>query len=325
MPPIPSNALYALLAAAFWGTGDFSGGMSVKSAPAEANPTGAALRVVLFSHLTSFSVLIALALVFHQPIPHGRSLAWGITAGILGGSSLAAFYMALSRGAMGASAAISGLLAAAIPSTIDILLEGSPGPHRLLGFLIAGIAIWLIAAGPAQKEERSTILLALFAGIGFGLYFAALKFAAAHSAPLWTMASARIGSISACALTLLFFKLRPKNSAEPKPQSKDPVILSEAKDPCISPFVPRHTPATPIHIPRRMILWILSTALFDTSGNLLFVIATRAGRLDIASVLASLYPAGTILLAAATLGERPTPRQLTGMAIAAAAVVLITL
>jgi drug/metabolite transporter (DMT)-like permease len=74
-----------------------------------------------------------------------------------------------------------------------------------------------------------------------------------------------------------------------------------------------------------MILWILSTALFDTSGNLLFVLATRAGRLDIASVLASLYPAGTILLAAATLGERPTPRQITGMAIATAAVVLITL
>jgi drug/metabolite transporter (DMT)-like permease len=74
-----------------------------------------------------------------------------------------------------------------------------------------------------------------------------------------------------------------------------------------------------------MILWILSTALFDTSGNLLFVVATRAGRLDIASVLASLYPAGTILLASAILAERPTRRQLTGMAIAAAAVLLITL
>jgi drug/metabolite transporter (DMT)-like permease len=320
MPPIPSNALYALLAAAFWGMGDFSGGMSVKSAPPTANPIGAALRTVLFSHLTSFTLLTALALTLRQPFPSAASLAWAIAAGILAGSSLSAFYIALARGDMGASAAISGLLAAAIPSLVEILLEGSPGPHRLAGFLIAGIAIWLIAAGPAQKEDRSTILLATFAGVGFGLYFVALRYAGAHATPFWTMASVRSGSISTCALTLLFFKLQSAGRrTQPR---KKLVILSEAKDPCISSLP---TPAIPIRIPRRMILWILSTALFDTSGNLLFVLATRAGRLDIASVLASLYPAGTILLAAATLGERPTRRQLTGMAIAAAAVVLITL
>jgi len=304
MPPIPSNSIDALLAAAFWGMGDFSGGMSVKSAPTSANPIGAALRVVLFSHLTSFSVLTVLALSLRQPFPRVASLAWAIAAGILAGSSLVGFYMALSRGAMGASAAISGLLAAAIPSTVELLLAGSPGPHRLAGFAIAGVAIWLIAAGPAQKEERSTILLATGAGVGFGLYFAALKYAGAHATPFWTMASVRTGSISTCALTLLFFKLHSKRSV--------------AEDGLAQP-------ADPIQIPRRMILWILSTAVFDTSGNLLFVAATRAGRLDIASVLASLYPAGTILLAAAMLGERPTGRQLAGMAIAAAAVVLITL
>jgi drug/metabolite transporter (DMT)-like permease len=294
MPSIPANALYALLAAGFWGMGDFSGGMSVKSAPVDANPIGAALRTVLFSHLTSFALLTALALTLHQPFPGGASLAWAIAAGILAGSSLSAFYIALARGDMGASAAISGLLAAAIPSIVEILLEGSPGAHRLAGFAIAGIAIWLIAAGPAHKEARGTILLATFAGIGFGLYFVALRYAGAHATPLWTMASARTGSISTCALTLFAFRAVGK-------------------------------PTGPIRIPRRMIAWILSTALFDTSGNLLFVLATRAGRLDIASVLASLYPAGTILLAAATLGERPTPRQITGMAIATAAVVLITL
>jgi drug/metabolite transporter (DMT)-like permease len=81
----------------------------------------------------------------------------------------------------------------------------------------------------------------------------------------------------------------------------------------------------PVAVSRRMILWILSTALFDTSGNLLFIAATRAGRLDVASVLASLYPASTILLAAGVLGERPTARQLAGMGVAVVAVVLITL
>jgi len=76
---------------------------------------------------------------------------------------------------------------------------------------------------------------------------------------------------------------------------------------------------------RAAVRWALTTALLDTSGNLLFIASTRAGRLDVAAVLASLYPASTILLAAWMLGERPTRRQGLGMAVAAAAVVMITL
>ena len=67
----------------------------------------------------------------------------------------------------------------------------------------------------------------------------------------------------------------------------------------------------------------MASALLDTSGNLLFIAATRAGRLDVAAVLASLYPASTILLAALALGERPTRRQALGMFMALAAVALI--
>jgi drug/metabolite transporter (DMT)-like permease len=57
----------------------------------------------------------------------------------------------------------------------------------------------------------------------------------------------------------------------------------------------------------------------------MFVAATRAGRLDVAAVLGSLYPASTILLAALALGELPTRRQAIGMAAAVAAVVLIAM
>jgi drug/metabolite transporter (DMT)-like permease len=294
MLPFSMTSILALLAAGFWGMGDFSGGMSVKSAPGTAQPLGAALRVVLFSHLTSFTVLMLLVLFRGDAAPHGAALGWGLLAGFFGGASLSGFYIALSRGAMGASAAVSGLLAAAIPASVTLLLEGSPGPYKLLGFVGAGIAIWLIAAGPAERESLETIVLATGAGIGFGLYFVALKYAGAHSPPLWTMATARVGSMSTCVLIL--------GGVRAGGRSTGPVAVS-----------------------RRMILWILSTALFDTSGNLLFIAATRAGRLDVASVLASLYPASTILLAAGVLGERPTARQLAGMGVAVVAVVLITL
>jgi len=289
------NALLALAAAVSWGGGDFSGGMGVKSA---GGGVRAALRIVLLSHITSFTVLIAIALLRGDVFPHGAVLAWGVAAGVAGGLALTCFYIALSRGAMGASAALSGLLAAALPAALTLWQDGSPGVRPLIGFVVAGAAIWLIAAGPAADGSasgaaRETMVLALLAGVGFGVYFVALKMAN-PAGVVWPMATARIGSLSVCSLLLL--GLRPANAGE-----------------------------APVRLGRRAVGWALSTALLDTSGNLLFLAATRAGRLDVAAVLASLYPASTILLAALALGEAPTRRQALGMVTAVAAVVLIAL
>ena len=137
------NALLALAAAAMWGGGDFSGGMGVRSAGGGVH---AALRVVLLSHIASFAVLAGIARMRGDVFPHGALLVWGLAAGATGGLSLTGFYIALSRGAMGASAAMSGLLAAAIPATLTLWQAGSPGALPLLGFALAGMAIWLIAA-----------------------------------------------------------------------------------------------------------------------------------------------------------------------------------
>ena len=297
MNPLPGgNTLLALAAALLWGSGDFTGGMGVKRA---GGSLGAALRVVLLSHAASFLVLLAIARLRGDAAPHGALLAWGIAAGVSGGLALTAFYIALSRGAMGTSAAVSGLLAAAIPAALTLWRQGSPGISPLLGFAMAAIAIWLIAASPAQKttagSARHTLALAILAGFGFGFYFIALKMAS-PAGVIWPMVSARIGSLAICSLMLLTLRLRSANSAGAR-----------------------------LSLNRAVVLWALATALLDTSGNLLFVAAARAGRLDVAAVLASLYPASTILLAALALGEWPTRRQALGMAAAALAVVLIAL
>lgn len=281
------NALLGLAAAALWGVGDFSGGMGVKEG---GGATRAALRVVVLSHLTSLTVLLVIATARGDAFPHGRVLAWGLAAGVFGGLSLCAFYVALSRGTMGASAAVSGVLAAAIPAIVSGFADGVPGWRRGAGFLVAGAAIWLIAAGDAKREERSTVWLAIGAGAGFGLYFVSLKYAGAAGL-IWPMATARMGSITTCCLLML--------------------ALSGGG------AVVRITP--------KMLGWIAATALFDTSGNLFFVAATRAGRLDVAAVLASLYPASTILLAGWVLKEKLTARQTWGMAVAVGAVVLVGL
>ena len=297
------SPLFALAAALLWGGGDFSGGMGAKQA---GGTMRAALRVVLLSHAASFTVLIITARLRGDAFPHGIPLLCGLAAGVAGGISLTCFYVALSRGAMGASAAVSGLLAAAIPAAVSISLEGSPGQLKIIGFGVAGLAIWLIAAGPNPESSPATsgtMGLAIAAGIGFGLYFVALKYAGVTGL-IWPMATARMGSLTICSLILLATSLRP---------NRDPA------NPAAS------TPDRRLILPGKAVLWSLSTAVLDTSGNILFIAATRAGRLDVAAVLASLYPASTILLAAWTLHERPTRRQGLGMAVAAAAVVMITL
>ncbi len=302
---IHSSALIALSSAASWGGGDFSGGMGVKTSGGRVPD---AIRFVLLAHAISLTALLAIAHTLPFPgLPGHTATLWAILAGLTGALGLVAFYIALSRGGMGTSAALSGLLAAAIPAVASSLLEGVPSALRLAGFALAGGAIWLIAAGSSPEgasESRSTMALAVFAGVMFGIYFIALKMAN----PLGLVASmalARITSITLCSLvlgTMAFSRRRRPPSPQAQPAASGPWMNRPG-----------------------VWGWACAVALLDTGGNLLFMAATRAGRLDVASVLASLYPAGTILLAAWVLKERPTQRQVLGMLTALAAVAMITL
>ena len=215
---------------------------------------------------------------------------------------------------MGAAAAVSGLLAAAIPAGASALLEGRPTALQAAGFLVAGVAIWLIASTPAEQNQlnehsksteairrgRKIMLFALLGGLGFGVYFLLLKLAnpLGFVAPV---ALARMGSLVTC-LILLRLLVRANQVRPPgAPGESGTFGLVRAAWP-----------------------WIFGVALLDTGGNLLYLASTRLGRLDIAAVLAALYPAGTIVLAATYLHERPTPRQFGGMGLAAIAVVMVT-
>jgi drug/metabolite transporter (DMT)-like permease len=299
---IHENALIALTSAASWGGGDFSGGMGAK---ASGGRVAGAIRFVVVSHAMSLVVLVGILLGQHAELPlgyaQGAAVLWAIAGGVTGALGLVAFYIALSRGGMGASAAVSGLLAAAIPALVSSWMEGAPGGMRLAGFALAGGAIWLIAAGDSPEKDfperdggaGSTMGLAVFAGVAFGIYFVALKL----SNPLglvMPMTIARTSSVVLCLATLGGLRL-----VRGKETGRASWLAGWG--------------------------WACGVAVLDTGGNVLFMAATRLGRLDVASVLASLYPAGTILLAAWYLKERPTRRQMVGMVAALAAVVMITL
>lgn len=291
-----ATTLLGLGSAAIWGAADFSGGMAARH-----------LRVfwlLAISHAFSLGCLLLLAVALHQARPDTHILLLGLYAGIAGGFALLTFYHALSLGEMGTTAAISGLLTAALPVIFTLATIGSPSHRQLAGFALAGLAIWLISIQPSVGEhaihaERKRIALAVISGLGFGAFLIFLRLANSGGL-LWPLAASRVGSLSlALGGGLLFSRRR--------------FIAAQAQ-----PNLSRSAPRWKIGVGLAVL-----AGLCDTTGNFLFVAATRIGRLDIAAVLASLYPASTILLAAWLLKERTSLRQAVGMTAALLAVVLI--
>lgn len=275
-----------------------------------------ALRLIVAAHSLSLLVLLFCLALTHATWPAETPLFWGLGAGVSGALGLVAFYIALSRGEMGAAAAVSGLLAAAVPAAVSSVLDGSPGPIRLVGFGVAAVAIWLIAATPASRPaNRQTLGLAIIGGFGFGFYFVALRLAN-PAGVLEPTAMARTGSLITCTLLLVALGAS-STSNKPAPKEIAAKLPNDPSEP--------GSAAETFWISRDAWLWAIGVAVLDTGGNLFFIAATRRGRLDAAAVLASLYPASTILLAAWMLQERPARQQVLGMAVALVAVILVTL
>ena len=279
-------ASLGLLSAASWGGSDFVGGVGARRAPA--------MLVVASGHLFSLIVLLALCLAIRVALPGSHYLFFAALGGFEGSLALAVFYRALAMGAMGLTAALTGLLTALVPVLFSMFHEGLPAPLTAAGLALGLVAIWLIThtpgkEGPSAKAASTppaALLLGALAGIGFGTQLILFKLAS-PGGMMWVMTSARAAGVAAMLLFLVF--MPPK-----------------------APW-------------RGFWLTGIAAGALDTIGNLFYLQATRFGRLDVAALICSLYPAGTILLAALVLREWPTRRQIAGMALALGAVLLLSL
>jgi drug/metabolite transporter (DMT)-like permease len=272
-----------LASAASWGGSDFVGGVGARRSPA--------ILVVASGQILSLIVLIALCLGLRIAVPGRHDLLCAAFGGFEGALALAIFYRALAMGAMGLTAALTGLLTALVPVLFSLFRYGLPTALTLVGLAMGLAAIWLITNAPVATVsgvpvQPAALFLGATAGIGFGLQLVLFKLASGGGI-LWAMTSARVAGVAALLLTLLF--IPPKGTWRG--------------------------------------FWItgISAGLLDTIGNLFYIEAARIGRLDVAALICSLYPAGTILLAALVLRERPTRRQMAGIAMALAAVLLLGL
>jgi drug/metabolite transporter (DMT)-like permease len=207
-------------------------------------------------------------------------------AGTLGVLGLLALYRGLATGRMGIVAPVSAVVAAMVPVLVGAALEGLPGAVQVLGFGLALVGVWLLSRPErAGSLQLNDLALPVAAGLGFGLFFVFIH-QAGDAGTLWPLVAARLASVS-----LMLAVTRAARQA----------VL----------------PARP--------LWVLTAlaGVLDAGGNAFFVLATQAGRLDVAGVLSSLYPASTVLLAWAVLRERFTRPQLAGVTAALLSVALI--
>jgi drug/metabolite transporter (DMT)-like permease len=280
----------SLASAAIWGTSDFVGGIAARRLPSPA--------VVTLSHSLSLAVLVSLALIHRSAWPDTPSAVYGALAGLACGTGVMVLYKALSLGGMGLTAAVSGVLAAVLPVLWAFATEGLPRVPQIAGIVLAAVAIWMIARAPGSPSSKQAILLGAAAGGSFGCLFILLKLAG-RGGVLWPLAWSRLASMT-LAVIVTWVAARRFGGArvDPKPA---------------------------LSWPGWTVLGLIAIAgIFDASGNTFYTIATRLGRLDVAAVLSSLYPASTILLAAVLLKERATRSQAAGMALALVAVVLIS-
>ncbi len=290
----------SLASAAIWGTSDFVGGVAARRLPSPA--------VVTLSHLLSLALLVSLALIHASKWPDTQSTVYGALAGVACGTGVMVLYKALALGGMGLTAAVSGVLAAVLPVVWSFSTEGLPRLPQVAGIVLAGAAIWMIARAPGSPTSKQAVVLGAISGGSFGCLYIFLKLAG-RGGVLWPLACSRITSATLAAIVTLIGIRRASGTR----RETEPALSASASS------KPR------LSWPGWAVLGLIGIAgIFDASGNTFYTLATRLGRLDIAAVLSSLYPASTILLAAVLLKERTTRTQAAGMGLALAAVVLIS-
>jgi drug/metabolite transporter (DMT)-like permease len=278
----------ALASAVVWGASDFCGGIVTRrSTPA---------IVLMIAHGLGLLLLLAALAASSQGAPTRNTVIFGLIAGLAGGIGLLALYKALSLGSMGLVAALSGVLTAAVPVLVSFFTEARPSTLKLAGFAVAGVAIWLIAYTPGTDAHPHGLGLAILAGIGFGILLVFLHLGARDNV-LWALTFSRVGSVF-CAVTLGIVMARHN-------RRQGRALMPSTRWRAVLPLA-------------------AAAGILDTSGNLLYTMSSLAGRLDVAAVLSSLYPAGTILLAVWLLHERATRSQTIGMGLALLAVAMIS-
>lgn len=252
----------------------------------------APLQLIVLS--TPLGVLPLAVFVFVVPGSMSAGV-WpaAIVAGIAGALGILTLYRVLSAGPMGVMSPVSAVVAAVVPVVVGLVIGERPSAVAYVGMALAFLAVVLVSVEPKEVHEATppvrlpTLAAAVVAGLLIGTYLAAIGVAPGGSG-LWSVLLSRIvSSVLLVVVALAVFKGGALNTS----------ILGVA----------------------------LLTGCLDAAANAIYRLAAAEGMLAVVSVLGSLYPAATVILAALIHHERLRGVQRVGMIAALGGAALLAL
>jgi uncharacterized membrane protein len=241
--------------------------------------------VVLASQFVGMTIALGIAAARGESVPTGNDLPLCFVAGVLGGVGITALYRGLAIGRMGIVAPITGVLAAVIPVVAGIILEGVPAAIVLAGIGLAVVSVVLVSRVADEGGGPAGLTEALIAGVAIGCFGIAI------SGLSEGQVFSSLTVIRLVQATLVIGLVLGTRAAWRLPVDALPAVAV--------------------------------VGVLDMAGNSFYLLAVQTGALAVASVLSALYPVATVLLAALFLRERVTRDHTIGIALAAAAIVLI--
>ncbi len=244
--------------------------------------------VIILAQCIGVICLLSVIVLIAEPFPQWPDLLLGTGGGIAGVIGLTAFYQGLANSPMGIVAPVAAAISAMLPVLASFVFAGLPAMPQLIGLALAIAAIWTISqGGETASMQFDQLKLPAIAGLGFAGFFILID-QVSKGVIFWPLLAARCVT---CALLLCLILVKRRWQTPSR----------------------QHVPV------------LILAGVGDTAGNAFFALAANAGRLDIAAVLASLYPATTVLLAWLILKERLNRKQWRGVIAALIAVILMAL
>jgi drug/metabolite transporter (DMT)-like permease len=247
--------------------------------------------VLLVSQMTGLAAIAVIVAAGRAEVPTLGDIAPALAAGACQIAGIAALYRALAIGTMGVISPISASGAAIIPVIVALATGERPGAVPIVGMAAAFAGVILATRSPGRADggasPRQALGLATIAALGFGGFYVGIDAAVDDANPLWALLAARVSAGAVLVAALLVVR---------------PGIGGGCAD-----------------LPSLGLIGLL-----DVTANVCFTLGTDTGLLSVVSVLASLYPVATVLLARALLGERLVAVQGAGVAVALAGVAMIS-
>jgi len=247
------------------------------------------MQVLVIAYPVGAVVLTAVAIFIVPGELSSETFTIGVLAGAIGATAIGCLYVALKRGPMGIVSPITAVMSAAIPVFSGLLNGETLSPLAVIGMIAAAMAVILVSqeVNAHQKVAFSTIAISLISGTLIGTYLTLIGTSSDDSG-IWTATIARWFS-SLLVLGVVLITVRKFE------RGNYPWAL------------------------------VIISGVLDAGANGIFQIASQNGKLAIVAVLGSLYPATTALLARFILHERLHKIQITGVVLALAAALALTL